>query len=76
MRMELITVERCEICGAECRESRTFCHFYTDGRKINLCGSMCAERYLHGPDQRRAGDTQRDFLNELAEERRWSLWCS
>ena len=76
MRVELITEERCEICRAECPESRTFCHFYTDGRKITLCGATCAERYLHGSDQRSAGNTQRDFLNELAEQRRWSLWCS
>ena len=73
---EPIAAERCEMCGAEPQDGRAFCHFYPEGRQVTLCGAVCAEEFLRGPGPRCNGGTPRDFLEELAEERRWGLWRS
>ena len=66
--------EQCEMCGADARNGRSFCHFYLEGRQITLCEPDCAENYLRRLSGYREREVPGDYLQELVEQRSWAFW--
>jgi len=77
-RMAMIPVagEQCEVCGADARDGRSFCHLYPEGRQVTLCGPDCAEKYLRRGTGNNGFEGSGDYLQELAGQRSWALWRS
>jgi len=71
-----VAAERCEMCGADARDGRAFCHLYPEGRQVTLCGPDCAEKYLRRGSGYSDPEIPRDYLQELVGQRSWALWRS
>lgn len=63
--------ECCAICGRALSSGGAFCHFYPEGRPVAFCSPRCAEVFLRGPE-RCAVAPERDLVEELVEELRWT----
>ena len=66
--------EHCAVCAAETGEAGAFCHFYLEGRRVALCGAICAEHFMRGSRSPDGAAGPGGFLEELAQKQSWAFW--